>query len=152
MGDYISKPIKAQELQQMLQHFAAGHALASQSRLAALPTAPQPAMLFDYAAAMTQVDQEVLGIIAQAFVEQWPDDLAKMRSGLEAGDLQAVLHVAHALKGTLSMFGAKPASELAHQIEKNAMRSDAAGAGKFLPTLVIEMDRLIPVIPLEGSV
>ena len=151
MDDYISKPIKASELQQMLQQYATGHALASQSRHAALPIVPQPAVLFDYAAAMTQVDQEVLGIIAQAFVEQWPDDLAKMRSGLEAGDLQAVLHVAHALKGTLSMFGAKPASELAHQIEKNAMRSDAAGAGKFLPALVIEMDRLIPVIPLDGA-
>jgi len=152
MDDYISKPIKAPELQQMLQHYAAGHALALQSRHAALPVTPQQAMLFDYAAAMTQVDQEVLGIIAQAFVDQWPDDLAKMRAGLETGDLQVVLHVAHALKGTLSMFGAKPASDLAHQIEKNAMRSDAAGAGKLLPALVTEMDRLIPVIPLEGAV
>jgi hypothetical protein len=152
MDDYISKPIKASELKQMLQLYATGHALAALSRPAALSGASQNVKVFDYAAAMTQVDQEVLGIIAQAFVEQWPDDLAKMRAGLESGDLQAVLHVAHALKGTLSMFGAKPASDLASQIEKNAMRSDAAGVAECLPALVIEMDRLIPVIPLEDAV
>lgn len=152
MDDYISKPIKAPELKQMLQHHAVGHALAPQSRPAALASASQRVKVFDYAAAMTQVDQEVLGLIAQAFVQQWPDDLAKMRAGLESGDLQVVLHIAHALKGTLSMFGAKPASDLAHQIEKNAMRSDASGVGECLPALVIEMDRLIPVIPLEDAV
>ena len=151
MDDYISKPIKAPELQQLLQHYAAGHALAAQSRPAALNGAQQNAKAFDYAAALTQVDQEVLGIIAEAFVEQWPDDLAKMHAGLESGDLQAVLHVAHALKGTLSMFGAKPASDLAHEIEKNAMRSDTSGVGECLPALVIEMDRLIPVIPVGGA-
>jgi len=151
MDDYISKPIKAPELQQMLQHYATGDRLFAQSLPAPLTSTPVSVHAFDYAKAMTHVDQEVLEIIAQAFVDQWPEDLKKMRDGLESGDLQAVLHVAHALKGTLSMFGAKPASELAYQIEQGSMRSDTVGIVEILPALVVEMERLIAVIPLNSA-
>jgi HPt (histidine-containing phosphotransfer) domain-containing protein len=74
-----------------------------------------------------------------------------MRSGYAAGDLKSVMHTAHALKGTLSMFGAKPASELASQIEKCALGTDTAGIPELLEKLVVEMDILLPLIPLDGT-
>ena len=154
MDDYISKPIKAQELQQMLQHFSSAHHQLALTRPAPLSALTAPAPLFeppfDYAQAMTRVDQEVLHIIAQAFVDQWPEDRKKIQEGLESGDLKSVLHTAHALKGTLSMFGAKPASELAYQMEQCAMRMDAAGVSERVAPLARELDRLIAVIPLDG--
>ncbi len=151
MDDYLSKPIKATDLQLILQRYSNGQQTPTSSAdtvpVAALPMTKN----FDYAAAMTEVDQEVLGIISQAFVEQWPDDLARMKSGLKSGDLQSVLHVAHALKGTLSMFGARPASDLAQQIEKGAEGQDSAVISALLPSLIVEMEQLIPVIPLDRT-
>jgi HPt (histidine-containing phosphotransfer) domain-containing protein len=103
--------------------------------------------MFDYAAAMDRVDQEVLGIIAQAFVEQWPEELRKIRAGLQQGDLKSVLHTAHALKGTLAMFGAQPASDLAAHMERFAMQSNGPGAAALVEQLVVELDLVIAAIP-----
>nr|WP_295776041.1 response regulator [Rhodoferax sp.] len=150
MDEYLSKPIKAQELQQMLQHFSSPRGQRLQSQAAQLAPAAPAATAFDYAHAMTLVDQDVLHIIAQAFVDQWPQEFKRMQDGLANGDLSPVLHVAHALKGTLAMFGAKPASDLALEIEQRAADQDAAGAIVRLGLLKIEMQSLIPVIPLDG--
>ncbi|MFZ2309510.1 MAG: response regulator [Rhodoferax sp.] len=152
MDDYISKPIKAQELQQMLQHFSSPMVHFSLTRPASLSMLLSSSpMEFDYAQALSRADQEVIGIIAQAFVDQWPSDLQKMRDGLASGDLKAVMHVAHALKGTLSMFGAKPASDLAYRIEQCSLDSDAPGIPALLDSLTREMDLLLPLIPMDAA-
>ncbi|MGI9134611.1 MAG: response regulator, partial [Rhodoferax sp.] len=140
MDDYLSKPIKAVELQQKIQQYVGAIGQGS---------APS-ATAFDYAAAMTGVDQEVLHIIAQPFIEQWPIDLQKIRNGLATGELKSVLHTTHALKGTLSMFGAKPASDLAYQMEQCAVHEDAAGIASLLDAFVTELEQLIRVIPPGG--
>jgi CheY-like chemotaxis protein/HPt (histidine-containing phosphotransfer) domain-containing protein len=148
MDDYISKPIKAQELQAMLQRFSVVHVhlpLTAPAPIDGVHATSIPA--FDYAAAMGLVDQEVLGLIAQAFAEQWPEDLRKIREGLQQGDLKSVLHTSHALKGTLAMFGAQPASDLAAQMERMAMQSNAAGVAALVDPLVVELDLVIAAIP-----
>ena len=134
----------------MLQHVVSPGMQFLQSQAAHLVKAAPCATDFDYAAAVTQVDQDVLQIIAQAFVDLWPRDYEKMQAALAAGDLLPVLHVAHALKGTLAMFGAKPASDLAGEIERCAGGHDSQGAELRLALLALEMDKLIPVIPLLG--
>ncbi|MCF8209957.1 MAG: response regulator, partial [Rhodoferax sp.] len=157
MDDYISKPIKANELQQMLQRFAPpvnflpdeSHEVDENfgSLGSLLPSEPAT---FDYIDALGRVDQEILQIIAQPFTDQWPEDLRKIRDGLNSGDLKVVLHTTHALKGTLSMFGAQPARDLAHQMELCAMHSDSAGLPVLLNRLVIEMDGLLTAIRVTG--
>ena len=68
---------------------------------------------FDYAAGLNAMDQEILEIIGQAFLDQWPDDIQKIRSSVARGEQLPILHSAHALKATMAMFGADPASQLA---------------------------------------
>jgi HPt (histidine-containing phosphotransfer) domain-containing protein len=92
------------------------------------------------------MDQEIREIIAQAFIDQWPEDLHKLRTGLSANDLLSVLHTAHSLKGTLSMFGAKPASEIARQMESLAGRSDASNMAELIETLRVEVEHLLVAI------
>lgn len=123
MDEYLSKPIKAQELRHMLLRFA---------------RPPEPdagSVAFDYAAALAAQDQEMVEIVAQAFVDQWPGDLKKMGDALKDADFNGVLYTVHALKGTLSLFGALPASALATQIEGLAGRSDAASISSLLAAL-----------------
>jgi CheY-like chemotaxis protein/HPt (histidine-containing phosphotransfer) domain-containing protein len=150
MDDYLSKPIKAQELQAMLQRFAAlllqGNAPVAQVHDDALGVGNRPLLAFDYAAGLEAMDQEIREIIAQAFIDQWPEDWRKLRTGLDEGNQMLVLHTAHSLKGTLSMFGAKPASELARQMESLAGKSDIVRLAELLEPLCVEVEHLLAAI------
>jgi HPt (histidine-containing phosphotransfer) domain-containing protein len=53
--------------------------------------------------------------------------LARIHAGLNFGALDPVLHTAHALKATLAMFEARPASELAARMESMARQGDRLG-------------------------
>jgi HPt (histidine-containing phosphotransfer) domain-containing protein len=101
---------------------------------------------FDYATALAAQDQEVVEIVAQAFVDQWPDDLKKMREALECADYKVILYTSHALKGTLSMFGALPASELAMQIESLAGQSDGTCIAPLIDPFALEVEHLLGVL------
>jgi CheY-like chemotaxis protein/HPt (histidine-containing phosphotransfer) domain-containing protein len=146
MDDYLSKPIKAQELRQMLQHFSSAKVLVSQTRPAPLVISAPVSSDFDYGAALRLADQEVIEIISEAFVDQWPTELEKIRTGLLSADLTVVMHTAHALKGTLSMFGAAPASALAAQMEQCAMRNDADGVNALVSPLSQALASLIAAL------
>ena len=61
-----------------------------------------------------------------------------------------VLHISHALKGTLGMFGAQPARELAQQIESCASRADGHGAELFVSPFVTEVEHLMQVLSERG--
>jgi HPt (histidine-containing phosphotransfer) domain-containing protein len=106
-------------------------------------TVPSPRAGFDYVAGLRAMDQEILDIIGQAFVEQWPQDLGAMHKARANADAQSMMHAAHALKGTLAMFGAMPASNLAAEMEVLARQGDVAGAAGWIDTLEGEVNGLL---------
>jgi HPt (histidine-containing phosphotransfer) domain-containing protein len=137
MDGYISKPIKTVELRKLLLQLVpdsgAGQVVAA---------------FFDYARALTVVDQEVVGIIAEPFMEEWPRDLHKLHKALDSGDLKTVLHVAHSLKGTLAMFGARPASELAFRMERQAESGVVDDLAETTQALTREVNQLVAALKL----
>ncbi|MBK9571315.1 MAG: response regulator [Rhodoferax sp.] len=145
MDDYIAKPIKARKLRQMLGEVARGR---SELQASIGPErdgpAARPEPAFDYAAALLQVDQEVVDIIAAAFLAQWPQESSKLALGA-AGEAHSatLLHCAHALKGTLGMFGAEPARALAQRLELAASRDAAEHFGALSQQLVLEVNALV---------
>jgi CheY-like chemotaxis protein/HPt (histidine-containing phosphotransfer) domain-containing protein len=146
MNDYISKPIKAQELQALLQNLSPG---ASSVQVdAQRPAAGTAEVLgvhdfaFDYGAGLADMDQEILEIIGQAFLDQWPHDLHKIRSSLQSGDAMPVFHTAHALKATLAMFGADPASQLAARMEQLGQAGELDAVASLLAAFTTEVDFL----------
>jgi len=151
MDEYISKPIKAAELQQMLLRFA------RQAEVEPFASTRMNSFLaplsevgewveFDYAKALAEQDQEMVEIVSQAFVDQWPDDLRKMRDALACSDYKVMLYTSHALKGTLSMFGAVPASELAMHIESLAGQSDGDSMAALMDPFALEVERLLSAL------
>jgi len=145
MNDYISKPIKAQELQDMLLVLAQGHAsMDSTSDISSSPVdapasdCPQD-FAFDYASGIQSMDQEILEIIGQAFLDQWPEDIGKIHEGLSSQEAEPILHTAHALKGTLAMFGAEPASELAARMETSARNGNLSDITRLVAPLESEV-------------
>jgi signal transduction histidine kinase/CheY-like chemotaxis protein/HPt (histidine-containing phosphotransfer) domain-containing protein len=165
MDDFISKPIEFAELRRVLQRFAPQAASLESERSPAsgstpvVPSADELADIdFDYCAAIAAADQEVVDIVATVFMEQWPLDLACMRKASGTEDVSPLLHVAHSLKGTLGLFGAKPAAQLARQLEALVNQSKLSGqaCGKdeidsLLNRLTTEVDRLLHAIEVRES-
>jgi two-component system, sensor histidine kinase and response regulator len=148
MDDYISKPIKADDLKQKLLRYSTVPEIASIfGALDDVATASGPLQKrdepFDYATALQAADQEMVDIVAGAFIEQWPADIQKMHVALQAQNYPGVLHTAHALKGTLSMFGAAPASEMAMRIESLAAAQDAAAIADLLDIFDSEVQQFL---------
>ena len=150
MDDYVSKPIRSEELQQKITELTfmasakTGPAdLHPETEVAVL--APQ-ATRFDYATALTQADQEMVDIVADVFCEQWEQDKARLEADLAAGDFHGMLHAAHALKATLSLFEAQPASALAQRLESMAAFRDAAAVAALIPSLVREVESLVQAL------
>ena len=140
MDECIAKPVRRQELQRLLRSIAkakgGGLELGAQSD--ALPISP----IFDYAEALRGADQESVEIIAGAFLEHYPEDLRKLRTGLADRDLKSVLFVAHALRGTLAIFCAQPAMQLAQYLERLAERGDASEMAEVIDRLSMELEIL----------
>jgi HPt (histidine-containing phosphotransfer) domain-containing protein len=69
-----------------------------------------------------------------------------MEKALLQGDLKPVLHIAHGLKGTLALFGARPPIELAQRVEILAARGSPAGMTDLIGTLNAEVDHLVAAL------
>jgi len=140
MDEYIAKPVRRQELQRLL--WSLGKTERGERGTGGPSIEPQPTPRFDYAAALRAADRESIEIIAGAFLRHYPEDLGKLRAGYAGGDLKSVLFVAHALRGTLVMFRAQPAVQLAQSIERLAGRGDASGVGELIERLSGELEKL----------
>ena len=153
MDDYIAKPIKPQHLQKLLQNYGSARlpvVMNGASELAGedVRDSAFAELNFDYASAIRRADQEILDIITVPFQEAWPGDKQKLLEGLE-GDTAAIERTAHALKGTLSMFGAQPACALAVRLERCASAGDMAQVRSLLPSLFFEVERMMD--ELQGT-
>ncbi len=147
MDDYLAKPIKSQELQRLLMLYRrTGGRLAEENAKTEASGLSDTAVYFDYTAALNTVDQEMIEIVVGIFLENYPDDLSNMRSALALGDLDPVLYISHAMKGTVAMFGADPARELAHRIEQQARRGDPLGLDQLIDALSHEIEQLASVL------
>ncbi len=144
MDDFISKPIKPEELQTLLVRYGpqtdAGMPPGFEADMAPELTD------FDYDRGLAAADAEMVDIIADTFVEQWPIDLQKMTHALASKDLGVVGRVSHALKGTLAMFGAAPASELARQIEEDTANGQIERLPGLVSALTAEVKQLLAAL------
>ena len=160
MDDYLSKPIKAQELQRKLLLWATPAARSGRTEPAPLQALPSVSAsagfvksgMFDYAVALSACDAEIVDIVSAAFTSQWPHDLERIRQAVAEQDAQALLHITHALKGTLGLFAALPAVHLAQRMEACAATGDVPGVESFLDRLVQEVRGLLAVLPVRSSV
>ena len=167
MDDYLSKPIDWAELQRVLVRFAPAsmNADAHGETQTLPPSVPNdhsesPDLGFDYQSALAASDQEVVDIVADAFVAQWPVDVERMTQALSDGDMSPLLHTAHALKGTLGLFGAAPAVFLAQALEalaaaqsQNTQRSlnQAGPIAIKLGALRIQVEHLLAALAARSG-
>lgn len=87
-------------------------------------------------------DRELSDEISQLFLDTCPKFLADMQDSLEEGNFHNLSRLAHGVKGSVGVFGAKACSAAAAALETASRDSDAAGSREAWSRLRHEMQRL----------
>jgi HPt (histidine-containing phosphotransfer) domain-containing protein len=91
-------------------------------------------------------DEALLAELAQLFLEDCPQLMQDIRTGVGECDAKKVEHAAHTLKGSVGNFGAKGGFELARRLESMGRSQDLAGAPQVLGELEQEISKVTSVL------
>ena len=110
MDNYVSKPIRAEDL------FSVIETLAHRSQDNKKESSPSSKHVEAFAEDILDLSKAISGVagdselfeeVANLFLKDAADNIAKLREGVVRGDASAVAQTAHTLKGSAGYFGAK---------------------------------------------
>src|SRR5512143_2995392 len=87
-----------------------------------------------------------LATLIDVFLNDSPELIQQMRSGLATGDVELVRRAAHSLKSNSATFGANRLADVARELEMVAKNGTLASAGSKLAAIEIEYTQLLPVL------
>jgi len=139
MNEYLSKPIDAARLAQVLAEWTAqplAAAAAPTPSPGAAPAASAP-RIFDRAGALDRLggDEELLGVALAAFRDNAPQVLQSARAALATGAAADLRRHLHSLAGSASMVGGAGLHRLAKELEAQAAAGELAAAGSRMGEL-----------------
>ncbi|HVX15747.1 MAG TPA: PAS domain-containing protein [Pirellulales bacterium] len=140
MDDYISKPVQASRLYELIECTVGGaHAQAA----AAVPAEDG---VFNAKHALDRLagDEELLQELIRTFVDEWPSWRQELGDALAAGDREQLRRLGHTIKGALGHFGVPAAQEAASRVETVADDGEAADVAHLCSSLIAETDRIVP--------
>jgi CheY-like chemotaxis protein len=149
MDGYLAKPIRAQELDEVLEKYIAlknDVDVPQQAPSQAASTAEE--MTIDAQDLMERVsdDREFLAELVGIFKEDGPRQLESIKKALEEQNREEMRRAAHSLRGALSNLAAVRASALAADIEFAGTLGDFSSAHTALHRLEVELTRVIDTL------
>jgi two-component system, sensor histidine kinase and response regulator len=121
MDSYVSKPFRPHELFAEVERAQTPEATPGDGEANSTTGAPKAALppVFDMEAALINLggSREMLIEMVDLLAVEGPKQLADVQSAYNAGDCESVMRAAHTLKGSVSLFGARPATEAALRVE-----------------------------------
>ncbi len=154
MDDYIAKPVKIDALRAVVARWAA--AAPERPAAPAPQTSPADAEPVVDAAALDelrsyQVDGEpdVLDALIGKFLDSARRDCAEVRAAVGRGDAEMLRRVAHGLKGTSGMFGARRLWAISAQIEVLSKQGAIGEAGPLVSSLELELEAVARALEAE---
>jgi hypothetical protein len=160
MDDYLSKPIKPDQLKATLERWLPQQGTPEGSGVRSPESNPQPLTpnpqlsVFDLAEALERVegDRELLAEMAALFLEEYPTMLEQIQQAIVKQDPQELQHSAHTLKGSVGNFAAHGVFAAAFALEKMGRQGDLVHAAEALATLEQELAHLTPALTtLKGK-
>jgi PAS domain S-box-containing protein len=143
MDDYLSKPISAQALAEVLEAWLK-KAPAKAWRSPGAPAHTRGAggsQAFDRAGLMQRVEDEPLAAaLISSFELQFPGLAASLRERIRSGDAQEAQAVAHQMKGAAANVGAELLRALAQRMEDAGRARDLGELVRLLPQLDLEFE------------
>jgi two-component system sensor histidine kinase/response regulator len=145
MDGYLSKPVRPQELDSILEAY-----ISQQKSVASEPTEALDSCLNEEDLLQrVDGDRAFLAELAEIFRGDYPKQIRIARDGIEAGESEKVRHIAHGLKGALSNLSAEQASALASSLEGMGESGNLSAAGVTLAELekeLLRVDRKLQVM------
>jgi HPt (histidine-containing phosphotransfer) domain-containing protein len=135
MDDYISKPLRREDLHRVLGVFQPQTAASSAVSSARLHTSAE---LLE----RCEGDADLLAELIMLFGEQTPKLLDVIRRAIAANDAAALAAAAHKLLGSVAAFGAEKAREIVLQLSADAASSDFEEAADRVVKLAAELDQI----------
>jgi two-component system, sensor histidine kinase and response regulator len=140
MDAYLSKPLQAPQLFQLIDHLVPGTVPMPETACGSTPDGT----VFDQQATLARVkgDREMLQEIVQLFFAEAPELLARIQTAIAHGDGRALERAAHSLKGTVMSFGAQTAGDAALRLEAMGRGGDFTQAAMAYAELEREVAQL----------
>jgi len=132
MDDYLSKPVKPQELDNMLKKW-----LSKQNE----SSLDEPLLLekevLDWAGFLERAmdDENIAKEIFDEFLKEIPTRIDNINKAVKKGDVLELKKKAHTLKGSSANTGAVGLQEIAYKIEQSAADEDLKKAAALIPEL-----------------
>lgn len=157
MSDYTSKPIKAQELAELIVRHAPQRMAAPEEEtpIPETPKAVEEALgesVFDLQDLLerTENDEELAREIIEIFLVDTPVQIANLRKNLEDEKIADLSREAHSIKGSAASIGAPAIREVAFQIESAFKRGGLGDIPPLLNRLDREFERLVQHLKESG--
>ncbi len=153
MDDYVSKPVKPEELDAALERWiprSDEETLASEEATDGAGASPDDTTdpldrrviegLFELGG------PELVAELSDLFLEDVPPRLEALREAIGSGDAPSVGQVAHALKGSSGNMGATRMASICAELEEVGVSEDLTKAPKLLDQLEAEFSRVHPAL------
>ncbi|HYJ04261.1 MAG TPA: response regulator [Chthoniobacterales bacterium] len=137
MDDYVSKPLRKEDLLRALRGRGTAHAGDGESE-------STPTLLYSREQLISQLDgdEELLSEIVSIFRDDTPTIVQAMGAAVEKSDAPGLAAQAHKLLSSLEVFGAGRARTLALRLEKHGQESDFGGARERFTELERETGKI----------
>ncbi|MCH7979501.1 MAG: response regulator [Acidobacteria bacterium] len=150
MDGYISKPIRPQELLEVLERYLPKQSRVESTAVSGESPSAEAASSAEIPARF-EGDRELFREVAGLFLDDHPKLLSKIRSAVGRRDSEALVRAAHALKGAVGNFAAQSAFEAAQKLETIGRERDWAAAEQSCAELEKEIKRLEPTLVALGK-
>jgi two-component system, sensor histidine kinase and response regulator len=142
MDGYLAKPIRPQELDDILDEHISKRHVTGKSSPSSEPQAIEAVNAVDTVELLDRIggDRDFLGELVDVFMQDYPRQIKSARESLIAGDFEEVKRIGHTIKGAMANLSAAPAMLLATTIE--AGTQDAAATTLTLNQLEAELHRV----------
>jgi CheY-like chemotaxis protein len=149
MDGYLAKPIRAHELDEILEKYSARKtqdSVVHVSNSNGSTGSGDRAIDVDDLLERVGNDRDFLAELIAVFREDHLNQLEQIVNGLEKNDLNEIRRGAHSLKGALANLAAPAASDLAARLEDQGTSGDLTEAGTTFKDLKIELNRVLSAL------
>ncbi len=154
MDDYVSKPIRAGELQTAIARSLepdTGTIPQSQDALARPIQAAADPVDWSLAMATVEGDRELLQEVIDAFLEECPRHLQQLCQAWATGDAATVARLGHLIRGACRTFGAEDVRRIAEVIESQGRAGQLTDAKELVDGLDAALQDLIQSLQTAES-
>jgi CheY-like chemotaxis protein len=117
MDAYISKPMRAQELFDVIEESVARHPVPQLADKKTEVSQPEACVNWKLAMEAAQNDRGLLQELVEIFLDEGPKYLRQAQQSLERGDLMVLQRAARTIKGSARLFGASALHASCEEIE-----------------------------------